>query len=296
MPSPLVLTVTLNPSLDKTYYLNKFVVGSEWRAQRKHSIAGGKGINVARVLSELKIPVTTTGFLGGTNGQWIEKQLYNERLANAFVRIKGETRCNITIQDPKNTTRVLELGPQIHPKELSELFKQFTRIISKVRYLVLSGSLPLGVPSSVYARLIAEAHRHNVLTVLDTSGEPLAAGVAAKPFMVKPNLKEAEEFCGTKLTSPAKIGRALQTIHSKGVGIVIISLGAKGAVMYDGKTFLEAKARKVKIQNTVGCGDALVGGFIAAHAAGRSLEECLKLSVLCGTFVNKSCTHKTAAR
>ena len=170
-----------------------------FRSVRK--IAGGKGINVARVIKLLGGEVTATGFLGGPTGEFMEKQLRKEGLKTNFVSIKESTRSNTTILDPLSgsETHLREPGPRISKKEVDNFKKEFRKLIKKSRFLILSGSLPPGLRDNFYAELITEVKEAGVRTILDTRGKALLKGMKARPFMIKPNRREWEESIGKRL-------------------------------------------------------------------------------------------------
>lgn len=279
-----ILTVTLNPAIDKTVHIRNFRTGSDVREESVALSAGGKGLNVSRALKSLGRPSLATGLLGGYSGAFIHKALEKERIPNDFLFIQNETRTNLTVIDPaaNKVTRVLERGPSMVRKESKNFQKKYLSLLSRKTFVVFSGSIPRDMPSGIYVKLIALAKQKNVKTILDTSGTPLALGLKAGPFLVKPNLEEAEGVLGYPIKSVAGIKNAVEYFHKKGVKIVIISLGKRGAVASDGKEIWRAQVRRIKCKNNVGCGDALLAGFLAAFDEQKILRECLAFGVACG--------------
>lgn len=268
-----ILTVTLNPAIDKTVRVKVTLS------------AGGKGLNVSRVIKTLGGKTIATGLIGGATGMFIKNKLNAEKIANDFFFVSGETRTNLTKINPKNgeITRVLEPGPVISKKEASDFRKKYCSLLAKSKYVVFTGSLPKGLKPGIYAELVKIAKNKNVATVLDTSKEALRLGIKSKPFILKPNLEELEEVIGRKLNSIAKIKEAIQTLHHKGTEIVIITMGEKGAVASNGKEILKTVLPKIKCINNVGSGDSFIGGFVYSYSKGKSFSESLKLAAACGS-------------
>ena len=281
---PYILTVTLNPAVDKTVIVPHFRIGRDFREQAISISAGGKGINVSRVLKHLGVASIVSGFLGGTDGQYIRQKLNKEKIEYDFCPIKNNTRTSLTIIDPAlNTiTRVLERGPGVTKKELSLFRKKFLSLLGHCGYVVFSGRNIPGAPDSFYGELIAIAKRKNIISVLDTSGRPLGLGIKQKPFMIKPNLHEAEQVLGRELSSLTKIKAAVSQFHQQGVEVVAITLGSRGALVSCGKEMIMVTPPRLVRKSPVGCGDAFIGGFIAEYARKRHFAECVRMAVACG--------------
>lgn len=280
-----VLTVTLNPAVDKIIKVKNFSLGQE--DQRINNVvlsAGGKGINVARALKHLGLKSVSTGFLAGSTGHFIKEELKKENLCGDFLNVAGETRTNLTIIDSskKKTTRILEGGPRISSKDLTRFKKKYIQLLSGCRWVVFSGSIAPGLPNNIFSQLIAIAKYKGIKTALDTSGEPLKSGLRATPFFIKPNLEEAESVVGYRLNSPARIKKAVLYFHELGIRLVVISLGEKGAVVSDGKEILQASPPQLQYKSNVGCGDAFVAGFIDAYERTNDFREALRFAAACG--------------
>ncbi|MFH1767627.1 MAG: 1-phosphofructokinase family hexose kinase [Candidatus Omnitrophota bacterium] len=282
---PYILTVTLNPAVDKTVNVDNFKTGRDFREQNISISAGGKGINVSRVLKHLGVLSLTSGFLGGSDGNYIKNQLDKEKIIHDFYPIKGNTRTSLTVIDPvANTiTRILERGPAITKKDTAVFKKKFFGLIKNCRAVILSGRNIPGASDSFYRDLIRIAKRKNIISVFDTSGGPLEIGLEAKPFMIKPNLKESEQLLGRNLNSLTELKKALRYFTKCGITIAAITLGSKGAIVADGKQILQALPPKVRRKSPVGCGDAFIAGFIAAYLRNNPFSHCLKQAVACGT-------------
>ncbi len=281
-----VLTVTLNPAVDKIIKISNFSLGEE--DQRATGIilsAAGKGINVARALKNLGTKSVATGFLAGSTGNYIQEALRKENLQSAFLDVAGETRINLTIinSTTKQTTRLLEPGPKILLKDITRFKKQYQKLLKRCRWVIFSGSIAPGLPPNIYSILVTLAKRKGIKTTLDTSGQPFQLGLLAKPFMIKPNLEEAGGIVGYPLTSMAKIKKAMSYFHQRGVSLVVISMAAKGAVASDGKEILHAVGPQLQYTSNVGCGDSSVAGFVDAWGRLGNLKEAISWAVSCGT-------------
>jgi len=269
-----ILTVTLNPAVDKTIQTGKKVFLS----------AGGKGLNVSRTLKMLGEKTLATGFLGGTSGRCIEKELDRERIPHDFFRIKGETRTNLTRIDPATSkiTRVLEHGPFILPVEVKGFKKKYASLLQKSRFVIFSGSLAPGLPVSIYRELVLLAQKKRIPVCLDTSGPALSAALWAQPFLIKPNLKEAEDVLGYRLSSALRLKKAMRDFLNLGARHVVISLGDKGAAVFDGREAIFARAPRLRAKNNVGCGDALVGGLVYNFSRCLNWQGRMRFAVACG--------------
>ncbi|MCQ9205267.1 MAG: 1-phosphofructokinase family hexose kinase [Omnitrophica bacterium] len=279
-----ILTVTLNPAIDKTVKVPNFKTGKDFREQNLSLSAGGKGINTSQVLKHLGVPTLATGFLGGGGGEYIKNQLNKEKIKYDFCAIGNNTRTSLTILDPRlNTiTRLLERGPKITKKELNAFRRKFSSLLNNCRYVIISGRNAVGVTDSFYGELIAEAKKKNILTVFDTSGKPYELGLIQRPFMVKPNLKEAEQITGLKILTISEVKQAAFYFYKRGIQISAITLGSLGAIVFNGQEMLLAIPPKLKRKNPVGCGDSFIAGFIAWHWRKRSFRECVKMATICG--------------
>ena len=279
-----ILTVTLNPAIDKTVSVSNFRIGKDFREQQLHLSAGGKGLNISRTLKHLGNSSIATGFIGGPAGLYITRQLNSERIKHNFTPIEGNTRTSLTVIDPKNKkiTRVLERGPKVSSKELRAFKKHFGLLLSRASFVLFSGRNIPGVPESIYGELISIAKRHGVKTILDTSGKALTLGLKRKPFMVKPNIEEAEHVLRKKIRSFSGLKGALKHFHNLGIQIVAITMGSQGAIVSDRNQIILARPPKIVRKNPVGCGDAFLAGFILSFERKKNLKEALRLGVGCG--------------
>ncbi len=265
----MVLTVTLNPAVDKTCYTNELLLGQVNRLQEVMSIAGGKGVNVTKVLRQFEHSVTAMGFIGGYTGQLIQDRLTEMGAECHFTHIEQATRVSTNIlADNGYVTEVLEPGPIISEEEMRRFLSEYKRQLQRVRIVVLSGSVPKGVPENIYETLTDLAKTAGCKVFLDTSGEALKMGVKAVPYFLKPNLKELEYLVGLKLTGVEEIKEQIQALLNSGVEKVVVSLGTKGFLYGDKEGIIEQKPVKVKAVNTVACGDCLVASFCMSETDG----------------------------
>lgn len=271
------LTVTLNPAVDKNCEIDMLRTGEVNRLTRSGRVAGGKGINVTKILRQFHMPVAAAGFLGGPGGRFIEEAMEKLGVEVYFTRIKGDTRTSVNVlSDGGLVTELLEPGPAISEKELAAFRKQFSGCLELSRMVVLSGSIPRGVPVDIYAQLIEECHQAGRRVCLDASGELLRLGLAAKPDMVKPNRKELEYLAGRELSGIDGIRAQVEKLLKQGVGKVVVSMGSEGLFYMDGKQELYQEACQVRAVNTVGCGDTVVASLCMSELAGEEAGTALK--------------------
>lgn len=280
----MIVTVTLNAAIDKTYTVENFGLDRVHRPSVEKSVPGGKGINVARVLNELGQEALASGFLGGANGDFIARGLDEEGLRHDFVRTEGESRLCIAIVDPVNRTQteVNENGPNVSEAEVEELRAKLQELIPTAEYVVLSGSAPPGMPTDFYAEMIAAAKAHSVRAVLDTSNNFLSRGVAAAPFMVKPNIRELSAIKGRELLTLEEILGAAKSLLSAGVEIVLVSMGRSGAIVTNADEAWQAAPPEIEFVSAVGSGDAMVAGFLDSLIRGRALSDALRWGTAAG--------------
>lgn len=273
-------TVTLNPAVDKTYTAARLIPGQVNRMDSVKNLAGGKGINVAKVLRQYGFEVKAMGFIGGYTGSFIEDYVRDIGAECCFTHVAGETRCSINIlaQDGY-VTEVLEPGPGISERELAQFYNDYEREIKDSELVILSGSAPTDVPVSVYADMIIKAKEQGKKVLLDSSGEYLKRGVIEVPFMIKPNGKELEVLAGRKIKGLEDTIGAAIGLNQRGISHVLVSMGAKGLLYVSGEQILYAKAPRVKAVNTVGCGDSVVAAFAMAYAKELSGEELLRYCI-----------------
>jgi len=282
----MILTVTLNPVLDRVVEITDFRVGKVNRVEKERiRVAGGKGINVSRVAKILGEPTLATGWLGGRTAGFIKERLKKEGIASDFVSIAGESRLNLTILDPviPSQTHLVEKGPRIFPSEIKKLEEKVGDLVRKARVVVFSGSVPPGVSENIYNSLIRLVYREkeDIIPILDTRGEPLKQGLQGRPFMLKPNKEEMENLIGKSLESEADLIRQVRALLNKYVQLVVVSRGKDKVMVMEKESLLMVSPPEINSLNTIGAGDALVGGFAVGLSRGLSLKEMSVLAVAC---------------
>jgi 1-phosphofructokinase family hexose kinase len=283
----MIVTVTLNAAFARTITVPNFQRGQRHRASAGLPLAGGKGINVARALKALGVPVVATGLAGGQAGLRIVERLTGEAILNDFVRIEGESRTTTAVVDPTNSsyTEINEWGPVVRPEEL-ELFDGKLRYLSQGASLVVfGGSLPRDVPDDFYAEAVRELHRLHIPSALDCEGEALRLGIEAEPFLVSPNQAEAEAVVGQEFHDDEDFVLGLDGIADRGARNVIITTeGGCYALLREERTIhrYRVDAPRLEPVSRVGAGDVLLAAFVASWAAGRGHEECLREAVAAG--------------
>ena len=283
----MIITVTLNAAMDKTLAVPNFQIGRRHRAVEQTSMAGGKGVNVARALKALGQPVIATGVAGGPTGTRIIEQLTEETILNDFVRIREESRTSTAVVDDTTgeQTEINEHGPTVGEAEL-ELFRDKLLYLAKgADVCVFAGSIPRGVPDSLYAEFITDLKGMEVTTVLDAEGEPMRLATRAGPTMVSPNELEAEELVGHEFADDDDRVRGLQEIIDLGPREAAMTLpsGCIGLVGDEGdRRLYRVTLEPRETRSTVGSGDAFLAGYVAARYTGSPAEECLRFGVACG--------------
>ncbi|MBK5220146.1 MAG: 1-phosphofructokinase family hexose kinase [Thermoleophilia bacterium] len=283
----MILTVTLNAAIDRTVAVPNFRLARRHRAVESRTVAGGKGINVARALTLLGRPVIAAGFVGGPTGTRVLEQLREESVLTDFTRIAAETRINLAVIDPTSgdQTEINERGPAVSPEEVKQLFERIGYLSSGAKICVLAGSLPPGAGDDLYARLIADLSRRGVAVVLDAEGEAMLEGVRAGASMVTPNEREAEELVGQEFSDGSDLATGLNELVRLGAVEAAITR-PEGCVAAVGegaeRRLLEVHTEPLEPVSTVGSGDAFLAGYVAARYEGRSAEDCLAYGVACG--------------
>ncbi|MEW9082801.1 1-phosphofructokinase [Caldanaerobacter subterraneus] len=282
----MITTVTANPAIDRTVIVENLKPGSVNRVIRSRVDAGGKGINVAKNLKNLGDEVIALGFLG-PNAQYIIDCLEEEGIKNDFVRIKNDTRTNIKISDISRgeVTDLNEYGPEVSEEEIELLKESIFKYAEKSKVLVLSGSLPLGVPKTFYKEVIKELKNRDLKIILDADNQALLYGIEERPFMIKPNVHELEDVVGKRFETLEEIIEEGKKLNKKGIEIVAISMGKEGSVVITDDAVFRVKPLKVEVKGTVGAGDAYVAGFAHGIYRGLSLEETIKIAAALSTSV-----------
>jgi 1-phosphofructokinase family hexose kinase len=283
----MILTVTLNAAIDRTVAVPNFRLGHRHRAVESRTVAGGKGINVARALKMLGRPVIATGFAGGPTGNRLLEQLRKEAVLTDFTRIAAETRINLAVIDPTSgeQTEINERGPAVSPEEVEVLVRRVGYLADGAKLCVLAGTLPPGAGDDLYARLVKDLGERGLPVVLDAEGSAMLAGLRAGASIVTPNEREAEELVGQEFADRDDLIQGLAELVRLGAGEAAITR-PDGCVAVIGngseQRFLEVRTEPLDPVSTVGSGDAFLAGYVAARYDGREADECLAYGVACG--------------
>lgn len=282
----MILTITLNPAVDISYKLDNLLLDTVNRVEDVSKTAGGKGLNVARVLQQLGEDVAASGFLGGSLGDFIRTQLAVIGIQDFFVPIDGETRNCIAVIHEGKQTEILETGPVISVGEAALFLDKFTEYAEQVEIVTLSGSLPKGLPTDFYVELVKICNQYDTQVLLDSNGAILTALVASehKPYLIKPNEEELADLLGQTSLDETQIMEALESTLFTDIPWVVVTLGADGAIVKNNKTLYRAKAPKVKAVNPVGSGDSVIAGFAAGIARGLEDAALIKYGLSIGVL------------
>lgn len=278
----MVLTITLNPAIDKTYFVGKVTLGQEVIRVRGNTFtAGGGGINVAKVLKLFDTDVTATGLLGGYNGKYISAFLHDAGIHNDFFHVDKETRtCVSVVEDFEGRhTRLLEKGPEIKKDELNGFLSLYKMLVVKSDTVIISGSVPEGIGTDIYPLLIKIAKDAGKFVALDASKEHLTAGIRACPNMIKPNKDELSDYLGRDVHTTQDAITAAHELRESGIDTVIVSLGSDGAVFATSDETIVCTPPKLEDVNYVGCGDSLVAGYVAGMVKKLSYTQCAKIAI-----------------
>lgn len=281
-----VVTVTLNPAIDKTIVVDKLEVGGLNRVQSVRTDPGGKGINVAKVLHQFGVDVVAAGIIAGSQGENLLQYLEKQSIRSELLTVSGETRTNLKIVDRTAgvTTELNEYGFEVGLEDLRIFQRRVAKLLENASYLVLSGSLPRQTASTIYYDLAKTAAAMGVKTILDADGEALAEGIKAKPFAIKPNIHELEKLAGHALKNDDEVIAAARRLLVQGVGIVVVSMGAKGAIVIAEEAVYRVAAPVITPQSTVGAGDSMVAVLAYSLLQGYPLEKVAKWITAAGTI------------
>jgi 1-phosphofructokinase family hexose kinase len=282
-----IVTVTLNTALDRSLTVPTLQLGQRHRASDVLTLAGGKGINVARALKRLEVPVVATGLAGGRTGTRIVEELTAEAILNDFVRIREESRTSTLVVDPTSGTQteINEWGPKVTESELATLMEKIRYLSRGAEAVVFAGSLPRGVAETFYADAARELGRRGVRVALDAEGEPLRLGLDAEPWLVSPNQHEAEQLAGQELFDDEDFVMALDAIAELGARNVHITLenGCFALVREDRQVRrYHAVVPRLEPVSVVGAGDALLAQWVTATVEGESAEDAVRFAAAAG--------------
>jgi tagatose 6-phosphate kinase len=281
----MILCVSPNAAIDKTVVVPAFRLNEIHRPEQVLAFPGGKGCNVARALKLLGESPVVTGWIGGTAGQFIEDGLRAEGIQTDFVHTAFESRTCLSILDPQNNTltEIYEKGDPVPIAKVEELKQRFAAAVKRYAAVTFSGSLPPGVPLDFYQQMIAIACEADVPAILDSSGEALRLGIQAQPMLVKPNEKEFGDLSGRALTDRAEFARAALEFAEHYQTLVVISLGADGAVAANRREVWHVRPPQLTIKSAVGSGDSTLAGITYGLTQGFAFEEAIKYGVAAGT-------------
>jgi 1-phosphofructokinase len=262
----MIVTLTPNPSVDRTVFLDAVTLGAVNRSRRSRSEPSGKGVNVALALHVHGVPVRAVVIAGGPVGAQLRQMLDGTGLSTVIVPIAGDIRSNISLTQPDGTvTKINEAGPELSGDERGRLRAAVAGQLAGAGWLVCAGSLPAGLPPDWYGEIAALGAAHGVPVAVDTSGPPLAESLAAAPALVKPNLHELADLTGAVPTTLGEVIDAAHDVRRRGAQAVLASLGADGAVLVDAHGALWGQAPVTTVVNTVGAGDALLAGYLGGR-------------------------------
>ena len=288
----MIYTVTLNPSIDFIVRLDHLELGSVNRMTSDDKFAGGKGINVSRILQRLDVDNTATGFIGGFTGRFVEDGLTAEGIKTSFVQVSEDTRINVKIKAGEET-EINGAGPKISDEKLEEL-KAILAGLSSEDTVVFAGSAPSSLGNQVYNTLIPIAKKAGAEVVCDFEGQTLLDSLNYQPLLVKPNNHELADIFGVELNGLEDIEKYAREILAKGAKNVIISMAGDGALLVTPEAAYFAKPIKGTVKNSVGAGDSMVAGFTGEYVKSGDPIEALKWGVACGTATTFSDDLATA--
>lgn len=280
--NPDIVTVTFNPAIDQTVFLNRFEVGTVNRVPNHHRQAGGKGINVSSMLGDYGIPSVATGFLGEENQRLFNDLFESKPITDEFIRIPGETRTGIKIVDQSSikTTDLNFQGLAPSPSDIRKFTEKLHKLIKPGRWFVVAGSLPEGFSLDFFREMLVTIKTGGARIAADTSGEALKIAICAGADLIKPNHHELAEYLGQELPDFSSRIEAAKKIQRQKVPHVILSLGSEGALFVTPENALLAAAPPVKVVSTVGAGDSMLAGYLAGLTTGDDATDCAKLATV----------------
>lgn len=275
----------MNPSIDKTIVIEKLEPYALNRVISSRTDLGGKGINVAKVLKNFGVDVSVIGLIAGKQGKFLQKSLQDAKISTDFLEIEGETRTNLKIFDRSvnKTTEINESGFYVSKKNLALFKEKFKNSIKNAEIVVLSGSLPPGVPKSFYADCISIAKAEGVKVLLDADGCALEEGIKSIPYAIKPNLHELEALSKRKFTTKLEIAQAARDLIKTGIELVIVSLGANGAVVVNKDEAYDVDSWDIVVKSATGAGDSMVAALAYSLLHNSTLYKIAEITTAAGT-------------
>ncbi|TDM12212.1 1-phosphofructokinase [Macrococcus lamae] len=277
----MIYTITLNPSIDYVMFTSQFELGALNRAATTYKFAGGKGINVSRVLKEHKVDSVALGFIGGFPGEFIKEELKKNSIQTDFVEVDGDTRINVKLKG-SSETEINASGPDITKVQEAQFLRQLEQLTNE-DIVIIAGSVPGTIDPSIYSKIAERCKDRNIKFVVDAEKTLLQSVLNFKPEFVKPNKVELEDMFGEKLTDDSAIVDSARKLMAQGAKMVLVSLGGDGAILVTQSLVLKAEVPKGQVINTVGSGDSTVAGMVAGLANNEPLEDCFRRAIASGT-------------
>ena len=277
----MIYTVTLNPSIDYVIGLPDLKLGQVNRLKSAHKFPGGKGINVSRILNEIKVVNKALGFLGGFTGTFIEQKIKELQVASDFVHIKSDSRINVKIHAQKET-ELNANGPEISNSELEQFLKKFNNIKAQ-DVVVFSGSIPKNLPNNLYDQIIKIIKDKGAEFVVDTTGQALLDTLPNKPLLIKPNNFELGELFGVTIKNDADVINYGKKLIEMGAQNVMVSMAEKGGMLITIDHVYKSEAPKGTVLNSVGAGDSMLAGFIGQYEINQDFQQAFQMGLACGS-------------
>ncbi|ETT74448.1 tagatose-6-phosphate kinase [Bacillus mycoides] len=281
----MILAVTMNPSVDISYPIQDFKLDDVNRVENVRKTAGGKGVNVARVVKQMGEDVLATGVIGGTIGDYIIQELTKSDIRNHFYKINQESRNCIAILHEGKQTEILESGPSLSVEEGDAFLEKYRELLSEVSIVTISGSLPKGLESGFYRQMVEIGREKGIHVIVDTSGEPLRQVLNhnVKPFAIKPNISELFQLFGMEVEeSTSSLKQLLNNKLFHGIEWIVVSMGAAGSFLKHGADYYRVTIPAIEVMNPVGSGDATVAGLAVALKRKQAVSDILKTAMTTG--------------
>ncbi|MCH3965016.1 MAG: 1-phosphofructokinase [Clostridium sp.] len=275
----MIYTVTFNPSIDYVIQVDDFTVGTINRVKNDEKYAGGKGINVSRVLKNIGVESRALGFIGGFTGKFIEDSLRDAGISTDFIQVQQDTRINVKLKSVEET-EINGSGPDISRDDLNKLFEK-VKDLKEDDFIVLAGNVQKSVPRNIYSTIQTKCGKGKV--VVDTTGEALADTLQYSPLLIKPNIHELGELFDVEIKETEKVIYYAQKLRGTGAQNVIVSMGKEGALLICSEGVYSASAPEGEVKNSVGSGDSLVAGFLSRYTKGSSIVDAFKYGAAAGS-------------
>ncbi len=274
----MIVTVTMNASVDKLYVVDSLEKYEVLRVKKVNNTAGGKGLNVSRILAMTGEKVLAMGMVGGHNGKLFESLIKEPNIEPHFTYVQGETRCCINVWDvmQSKSTEFLEPGSLVTESETEQFVADYMQALANCDLVCISGSLPKGIRTDFYARLVTLAKQQGKQVLLDVPSEPLQKAVRATPTLIKPNMDEVSDLITIEEKTIENLADAVLKLHKDGIEYATVSMGKDGVLMGCEEGVFHSCPPYIKVVNTVGSGDSMIAGFAKAITLGYSPTEMLR--------------------